>query len=438
MNKRVYKFYETLKYKSSDKLVYPGEIFSFLLESQYWDRKKLTEYQMNCLNDLLVHAKKSKFYNDLYHDVRLPLSSLEEMRIIPLVTKADLQNFSTDLATEECTKSGWFVRSSGSTGNPTTAYLSQLAVAYRNATKWRFFSWWGFSQYDRWINFTAYPRNSSTLNRIKSLMTPRLDIDIFSLNDTTAAELLRKIVDYKPKYFRGYVSALVNFGKLVKQYKLSISGLHLKAIIVTSEILYESDREFIESVFNCKVVNEYGAAEAGLFACECPDGGMHIQEDSLFLFADENNELVSTEFNNKLMPLINYKVGDKVVMADRKCKCGRELSLIQSIDGRIGSDEVITSDGRRLNYLFFDRMIKNLARTKLWGQIKKFQIIQEGLTFTCYIVRMDHYSEHEIESYIEKYIKDGAGQDVKVKFVYKGSIEPDKSGKYRIFKRVLT
>jgi hypothetical protein len=83
-------------------------------------------------------------------------------------------------------------------------------------------------------------------------------------------------------------------------------------------------------------------------------------------------------------------------------------------------------------------MIKNLARTKLWGQIKKFQIIQEDLTFTCYIVRMDHYNEHEIESYIEKYIKDGVGQDVKVKFVYKGSIEPDKSGKYRIFKRVLT
>jgi phenylacetate-CoA ligase len=159
-------------------------------------------------------------------------------------------------------------------------------------------------------------------------MTPRLDVDIFLLDERTVGEICKKIINYKPMYFRGYVSALANFGRLVKQKKLSISGLNLKAIIVTSEILYESDRAFIESVFNCKVANEYGAAEAGLFACECPEGGMHIQEDSLFLFADENNELVSTEFNNKLMPLINYKVGDKVVMADRKCKCGRELSLI--------------------------------------------------------------------------------------------------------------
>lgn len=435
MNRSIYKFYEILKYKRFDKLVYPGEIFNFLLESQYWDRKKLTEYQLNCLNELLVHAKKSKFYSELYHNVRLPLSSLEQMKTIPLVTKADLQNCSTDLAIGEYLKSGWFVRSSGSTGSPTTAYISQLAIAYRNATKWRFFGWWGFSQYDRWVNFTAYPRNSSTLNRIKSLMTPRLDIDIFSLNDTTAAELLRKIVDYKPKYFRGYVSALANFGRLVKQKNLSISGLHLKAIIVTSEILYESDREFIESVFNCKVVNEYGAAEGGLFACECPDGGMHIQEESLFVFTGENDELVSTELHNKLMPLINYKVGDKVVLADRKCKCGRELSLIESIEGRIGSDEIITSDGRRLNYLFFDRMIKNLARTKLWGQIKKFQIVQDGSTFYCNIIKNENYTD-DIEMYIKDYIKHEVGESTRVVFVYKNEIETEKSGKFRIFKRI--
>jgi len=438
MNRYFYKFYEILKYKRFDKLVFPGEIFTFLLESQYWDRQELTEYQLNCLNELLVYAKKSHFYNELYHDINLPIGSLEEIKNIPVVAKDDLQRSFNSFATGEYLKNGYFGKSSGSTGNPTSIYLSPLAMAYRNASKSRFFSWWGFTQYDRWINFTAYPRTGSTVNRLKDLLTPRLDIDIFTLNDTTVAELLKKIIDYKPKYFRGYVSALASFGRLVNQKKLDISGLNLKAIIVTSEILYESDREFIESVFNCKVVNEYGAAEAGLFACECPEGGMHIQEESLFLFVDRDNELVSTEFHNKLMPLINYKVGDKVVLAERKCKCGRELSLIESIEGRIGSDELITSDGRRLNYLFFDRMIKNLAKTKLWGQIKKFQVIQEGLTFTCYIVRMDHYNEHEIESYIENYIKDGVGQDVKVNFIYKDTIEPDKSGKYRIFKRVMT
>ena len=109
MNRYFYKFYEILKYKRFDKLVFPGEIFTFLLESQYWDRQKLTEYQLNCLNELLVYAKKSHFYNELYHDINLPIGSLEEIKNIPVVAKDDLQRSFNSFATGEYLKNGYFI-----------------------------------------------------------------------------------------------------------------------------------------------------------------------------------------------------------------------------------------------------------------------------------------------------------------------------------------
>jgi phenylacetate-CoA ligase len=436
MNHFSYKVYDKLRLLRYPWQINPDSIYKSLMESQYWGRRQLEEYQLTSLNELLSYARRSRFYADIHKDLQIPLKNLDEVFRIPVVTKADLQNSLKELSTGQYLKKGWPGRSSGSTGKPSIIYLSQLAMAYRNASKYRFFSWWNYTQYDRWINFTAYPRSTdSQINKIKVRMTPRMDVDIFSINNDNVSEICRSINDYSPAYFRGYVSALVNFGKLVQEKKISMPGLKLRNIIVTSEILYEADRSFLENVFQCRVANEYGAAEAGLFACECPEGGMHIQEESLLFNVNKDNEVISTEFHNTLIPLINYKVGDKVLLSDKKCKCGRVLKLIQSIEGRIGSDEIITSDGRRLNYLFFDRMIKNLGNTNLWGQIKRFQIIQDGSAFLCYIVRSDNYSE-DLESYIERYIKDGVGSDTKIEFIYREEIEPEKSGKYRIFRRI--
>lgn len=437
MDKYIYRFYNWLKYKKFEYLIDPAPIYKFLQESQYWERKRLEDYQLTSLNDLLLYSKKSTYYNELLKDTKLPLDDLNKLKGIPILSKSFFQDNIDQFATGEYLKSGWFGRSSGSTGHPTIIYLSQLAMAYRNASKWRFFDWWGFSQYDRWINFTAYPRRVDTLKKqVKSYMTPRLDVDIFTINEENISTIFQNIYKFRPVYFRGYVSSLVQLGRFLKTKHINSGVLHLKCIIVTSEILYDSDREFIEEVFQCKVANEYGAAEAGLFAYECPSGGMHMQEESLLMYVNNDNELISTEFNNKLMPLINYKVGDKVFLSNNKCSCGRELRLIERIEGRIGSDEIITPDGRILNYLFFDRMIKNLGQTQLWGQIKKFQIIQENSTFYCIIVKMANYNK-DIESYIESYIRNGIGNDIKIEFVYKDEILPDKSGKYRIYKRIV-
>jgi len=53
-------------------------------------------------------------------------------------------------------------------------------------------------------------------------------------------------------------------------------NLKLKGIVTTAENLYEHQRELIEKVFKCPVINEYGARDAGIIAYQCPQGKIHV------------------------------------------------------------------------------------------------------------------------------------------------------------------
>ena len=48
-------------------------------------------------------------------------------------------------------------------------------------------------------------------------------------------------------------------------------------------MLLIEERRFIQDVFGVKVANEYGAADGGQFAFECPEGSLHVNEESVFM-----------------------------------------------------------------------------------------------------------------------------------------------------------
>lgn len=414
--------------------VNPYKISRFLMESQYWDSAKISRYQLNGFNKLIDSAKNTPFYNLRYSNIKTELSR-EDIKNLAITSKEEYQLNQESFISDRGDK-GFAHASSGSTGKPTKIYISTKAEAYRRATVMRFRAWWGLKAEDKLINFTAYPRpTNSLIKKVKNYLNPKLDINIFSISQANVFSIYDEIYKYKPKYFRGYVSSIKQLGLLFEEYNLDARKFNLKVIIVTSEIFYDSDREILEKIFGCKVANEYGCAEQGFIAYQCPKGGMHMQEEMILAFTNKNNEIISTELNNDLSPLINYKIGDKVIISDRKCECGRNLQLVERIEGRIGSDDILKPDGSRMNYLFFDKMIKNMSNTELWGTINRFQVIQKGTNFMIYLVKGKNYS-NEVSKYILDYVKTGISNDIFVKIIFKEDIAPEKSGKYRIFKRI--
>jgi phenylacetate-CoA ligase len=51
-------------------------------------------------------------------------------------------------------------------------------------------------------------------------------------------------------------------------------------VMGASEKIYEGYQKEVVRAFGRKMVNEYGAAEAGMIAFECPEGKMHINMET--------------------------------------------------------------------------------------------------------------------------------------------------------------
>lgn len=91
--------------------------------------------------------------------------------------------------------------------------------------------------------------------------------------------------------------------------------------------------------------------EAGITGFECPShpGGVHLLESEIYcevidpvtgqpLPPGEEGELVVTPLGRLAMPVIRYRTGDRVRLAEAPCACGRTLHwLTGGIRGRVGA-----------------------------------------------------------------------------------------------------
>jgi phenylacetate-CoA ligase len=213
----------------------------------------------------------------------------------------------------------------------------------------------------------------------------------------------------------------------------------LKAIITTSEVLHESQRHFFQKIFRTKVYNEYGCGEVGSVAHECEHGSMHISAENMIveiLDGDrqcrpgEIGEIVVTELNNDVFPLLRYRLGDFATISYRSCTCGRNLPIIENIKGR-AYDIIITDDGRSFHGEFFMYIFEEVER-KNYG-VAKFQVRQLAINdILVKIVPSSKYRRAEVENMVTGYSKKHLGENVAIRYEIVDEIPREKSGKMRI------
>jgi len=201
-------------------------------------------------------------------------------------------------------------------------------------------------------------------------------------------------------------------------------------------MLLQMERELIEEVFFCKVSNRYGCEEVGLIASECEKhNGMHINIDHLYLeFIDEDGKpsptnspgkIVLTDFNNRAMPLLRYRVEDVGVPSSRECSCGRGMPLMERLEGRV-ADFLKKNDGT----LVAGVSLVERTLTKIPG-IEQMQLVQNTLSeIVINRVRAPEYNM-DTDSRLLSELKSvfGDGTNVIINDVEK--IPQEASGKYR-------
>lgn len=104
----------------------------------------------------------------------------------------------------------------------------------------------------------------------------------------------------------------------------------------TSEKIFDKYQEEVQRAFGKKIVSEYGAAESGIIAFECPQGKMHINMETVIV-EQENNEIIVTNLVSRPFPIIRYKLGNYVELDDNvRCECGMQRPVIKEVMGRVG------------------------------------------------------------------------------------------------------
>jgi phenylacetate-CoA ligase len=159
---------------------------------------------------------------------------------------------------------------------------------------------------------------------------------------TSIAEQADWLARRMPTYLTTYQSVAA---ALAQHMEASGASLHLKGVLTVGETVDPAVREDVKRVFDCNIVDRYGATEIGLIAFECPaGGGYHVCAESVLLelLDDDGNDaaegtpgrVVLTSLYNFAMPFIRYDIGDLAVAAHGPCPCGRTLPRLVTILGR--------------------------------------------------------------------------------------------------------
>lgn len=251
----------------------------------------------------------------------------------------------------------------GTTGTPLSFRLSHRARFLGAALQYRSWSAGGYHLGDRILFFAGsslVPNEAKPLTRLANEIGRNLrSVSSFDISPRTLDYCIKQVNTWKPLFLRGYPSAIVELANYIDRKNLDLH--QVKSIFTTSENLYPWMRRRIESVFETKVHDNYGANDGGVHSFECELNRKHIcTERSLLEVVDDSNSpvvdevgrILATDLENYSMPLLRYDLGDNAVASEDDCACGRGLPLLDSLIGRTVS-MFVTPRGKLIHGWFF-------------------------------------------------------------------------------------
>ncbi len=340
--------------------------FHFLKESETWSRQKLEEYQLQETKRFLEFAEThSPFYKSHFAKTGFKASRLkliDDLKKIAPVTKKMLIEYNADVHTKVHFKKKFFCETSGTSGQVLTFWRDEEWDSHNRAAMFRGYSWFNVDPWDR--NLFFWGKDFSTLEKIKTRLFDSLQNRnrLFSYSDKSI-ERLRKIEE-EIVYIHGYSSMIYEMARIFDKLGVTPENFSkLKLIKGTSEKIYESYQPLVIKVFGQPIVSEYGAAEAGIIAFECREGNMHIHTEGCVV-EEEDDEILVTNFLSYSFPVIRYKLGDYIKLADKSfmCPCGMQHPILLEVEGRVGKN--IYGKQRKYPSLTLYYVFKNLALNK--------------------------------------------------------------------------
>jgi phenylacetate-CoA ligase len=384
------------------------------------------------------HLKNNSFYKDLTGNKKAP-----KWEDLPILNKQNLQKPLLERLSRGYTlKNIYLNKTSGSSGTPFVFAKDKHSHALTWASNIMRFGWHGIDfNHSYQARFYGIPMDffGYRKERFKDFLTHRFRFPVFDLSDDILEKFLEKFKTKKFNYINGYTSSIVLFAKYLENKNVVLKNIcpSLKVCIVTSEMLFESDKILLQKQFGVPAVNEYGASELDLIAFQNTKGEWQINSETLFVeILDENNNvlpygkegrIVITSLFNKAHPFIRYEIGDIGILDEKSTP---QKPILKKLIGRT-NDIAILPTGKKSPGLTFYYVTKSIIEDD--GNVKEFIIKQIKLdTF-----EIEYVSENELDSEQIQKIKEAIDLYLEPNLIFtftqKTVLERSKSGKLKQF-----
>lgn len=316
-----------------------------LREAEQWGPEQMQTFQQEPLRKLIIYAATEvPFYRDWFHNHNLDprTATLEQL---PIVSKAIMRQEGIERFTAKHFPSQKRIhsRSSGSTGEPFSFYVSKEAYSVNTAAKLRTWYMAGYRLGDCYMKIANGARHGK-LKKLQDKANNCLYVPFNSMSDDTLKSILDKIENSKPTIIRSYPIPLY----LLAQYRNSHPGYTFSPchIMTTGSTLSSTYRSEIEKAFGCDIIDSYSCeGTADCYETTVHDGYHITRYYGIIEVLDKNNNpvtngigrVVSTDLWNLAHPFIRYDTQDLVEVKDGKIQhiMGRECDALVLADGEI-------------------------------------------------------------------------------------------------------
>jgi phenylacetate-CoA ligase len=210
------------------------------------------------------------------------------------------------------------------------------------------------------------------------------------------------------------------------------------AIVTFAEPLRPGWKEAIETAFQAPLYDEYGCNDGGLLAQSCERGRFHLAENlSIVEVLDGldpcppgvEGDVAITNLHSRALPFIRYRNGDRAVLGEGTCPCGRSGATLERMAGRTG-DRVELPDGTLMSLMTFAQVFKRTPGVRRW------QVVQPDRSHL--VVRLDVSPDFDAvqRQTILDYVRKWTSNQVEVDVDLSEPIELTPAGKHKVVVRL--
>lgn len=334
------------------------------------------EEKLETLNRTIATARRCEFYRDRLPS--RPLKSLDELREIPLTTKADLRTASPwGLLCVPVRELYQYHETFGTTGTPVSSWYTKQDLE-DNAREMIVNSGAGLMEED--IVLIRFPYAISSAAHVFHEAVRLKGACVIPASSRSTVSPFPRIIDLLRK-LKVTVLAGLPLQALLLAETAGLLGLDprrdfssLRALCTAGESLSPARRVLLEGIWGVPLFNFYGLTEVGNVAADCEFGRLHLVGTGFFiveLLADDLKSsvppgqvgrLVVTALRRQAAPTIRYLTGDRARWVPEECPCGQGMSL--EVRGR--DQDVVAVGERSFDLWDLEEIVSHLPSWRFW------------------------------------------------------------------------